>query len=88
MQENTSTESGKATLCPYLSQLKLYSSQETSLLQYLVEHYALMAMNKATKVGKTQGQISPKFSKISRGIRVFAKSKGLNNEMPIVPSTD
>jgi len=48
MPENTSIDSEKATPCPYLSQLKPYSSQETSFLDYLVRHYALMAMNPAT----------------------------------------
>jgi hypothetical protein len=47
MQENTSTDSEKAILCPYLSQLKPYSSQET-FLEYLTNHYALMALNPKT----------------------------------------
>jgi len=47
MPENTSTDSEKVTPCPYLSQLKPYSSQET-FLEYLTNHYALMAMNPAT----------------------------------------
>ena len=47
MQENTLTESEKATPCPWLSQLKPYSSQET-FLEYLTQHYALMAMNPKT----------------------------------------
>ena len=44
----TLIDSEKATPCPWLSQLKPYSSQETSFLDYLVQHYALMAMNPAT----------------------------------------
>jgi hypothetical protein len=48
MLENTSTDSEKANPCPYLSQLKPFSSQEISLLEFLVQHYALMAMNPAT----------------------------------------
>ena len=47
MQENTSTESEKATPCPWLSQLKPYNGQET-FQDYLINHYALMAMNPAT----------------------------------------
>jgi hypothetical protein len=47
MPENTSTDSEKATPCPYLSQLKPYSSQET-FLEYLTNHYALIAMNPQT----------------------------------------
>jgi hypothetical protein len=43
----TLTDSEKATPCPYLSQLKPYSSQET-FLEYLTQHYALMAMNPKT----------------------------------------
>ena len=43
----TSIDSEKVTPCPYLSQLKPFSSQET-FLEYLTQHYALMAMNPAT----------------------------------------
>jgi hypothetical protein len=45
--ENTSTDSEKAIPCPWLSQLKPYSSQET-FLEYLTQHYALMALNPKT----------------------------------------
>jgi len=41
------TDSEKVTPCPWLSQLKPYTQQET-FLDYLVNHYALMAMNKGT----------------------------------------
>lgn len=41
------TESEKDTQCPWLSQLKPYNGQET-FLAYLINHYALMAMNPAT----------------------------------------
>jgi hypothetical protein len=41
------TESEKATQCPYLSQLKPYNGLET-FLEYLTQHYALMAMNPKT----------------------------------------
>jgi hypothetical protein len=47
MPENTSIDSEKVTPCPYLSRLKPYSSQET-FLEYLTQHYALMAMNPAS----------------------------------------
>jgi hypothetical protein len=33
--------------CPYLSQIKPYTQQET-FVEYLANHYALMAMNEAT----------------------------------------
>ena len=46
-QTESSTKSEKATQCPYLSQLKPYRGQET-FLTYLINHYALMAMNPAT----------------------------------------
>jgi hypothetical protein len=47
MPENTSIDSEKVIPCPWLSQLKPFSSQET-FLEYLTQHYALMAMNIAT----------------------------------------
>jgi hypothetical protein len=47
MPENTSTDSEKVIPCPYLSQLKPFSSQET-FLEYLTQHYALIAMNPKT----------------------------------------
>ena len=43
----SSTKSKVAHPCPYLSQIKPYTQQET-FLDYLVNHYALMAMNKGT----------------------------------------
>jgi len=41
------TDLEKVTPCPWLSQLKPYTQQET-FLDYLVNHYALIAMNKGT----------------------------------------
>jgi hypothetical protein len=41
------TDAVTDSLCPWLSQLKPYTQQET-FLDYLVNHYALMAMNKGT----------------------------------------
>ena len=46
-QTESSTESEKATPCPWLSQLKPYNGQET-FLNFLINHYALMAMNPKT----------------------------------------
>lgn len=43
----SSIKSKVAHPCPYLSQIKPYTQQET-FLDYLVNHYALMAMNKGT----------------------------------------
>ena len=34
-------------ICPYLSQIKPWNAQET-FKDYLIQHYALMAMNKGT----------------------------------------
>ena len=45
MQSLTNLEAEKP--CPWLLQLKPYSSQEI-LLDFLVNHYALIAMNKGT----------------------------------------
>jgi hypothetical protein len=48
-----STESETEKPCPWLSQLKPYKPQETlpvyvSMREHLVQHYALMAMNKGS----------------------------------------
>ena len=44
----SSTESAMATPCPYLLRLKRSRELGTSILDFLIEHYALMAMNPAT----------------------------------------
>ena len=44
---NTLTDLKQDTLCEWLSQLKPYKQQET-FLEFLTNHYALMAMNPAT----------------------------------------
>ena len=41
------TKSKVAHPCPYLSQIKPYTQQET-FVEYLANHYALMAMHKGT----------------------------------------
>ena len=46
-QKNCLTDLEKVIPCPWLLQLKPYTPQET-FLDYLVNHYALMAMNPAT----------------------------------------
>jgi hypothetical protein len=76
------TESEKATQCPYLSQLKPYNGQETSFLDYLVQHYALMAMNPATieqARWRTQ-ELKKDFPTL--GISIANRIKELKNEMP------
>jgi hypothetical protein len=48
-----SIDLGAGKICPWLSQLKPFKSQETlhdyaSMKEHLVQHYALMAMNKGS----------------------------------------
>ena len=47
MQTEFLTESEKATPCPYLSQIAPWNGQGT-FVNFLVNHYALMAMNKGS----------------------------------------
>jgi hypothetical protein len=44
---NCLTDAVTDNQCPYLSQIKPYTQQET-FLDYLANHYALLAMNPAT----------------------------------------
>jgi hypothetical protein len=78
----TSTDSEKATLCPYLSQLKPFSSQETSFLEFLVQHYALIAMNPQTiEVARYRTkELKKDFPTL--GILVAQRIKELKNAMP------
>ena len=86
MPENTSTDLEKATPCPYLSQLKPFSSQETSLLEFLVQHYALMAMNPATIEQSRWRAKELKVDFPTLPTLIAQRIKELRNEMPIVPS--
>jgi len=81
MPENTSTDSKKATLCPYLSQLKPYSSQET-FLEYLTQHYALIAMNPQTiEVARYRtNELKKEFPTL--GILIAQRIKELKDAMP------
>ena len=81
MQENTSTDSEKATPCPYLSQLKPYSSQET-FLEYLTNHYALIALNPQTIEVARHRTKELKADFPTLGILVAQRIKELKNEMP------
>jgi len=81
MPENTSTDSEKATPCPYLSQLKPFSSQET-FLEYLTQHYALIAMNPATIEVARYRTKELKADFPTLGILVAQRIKELKNEMP------
>ena len=47
MPENTLTDSEKATLCQYFSQLKPYDSREI-FEHYLAKHYVVLVKNPAT----------------------------------------
>jgi hypothetical protein len=80
-QENTSTDSEKAIPCPYLSRLKPYSSQET-FLEYLTNHYALMAMNPKTIEQSRWRAKELKKDFPTLGILVAARIKELKNAMP------
>ena len=67
--------------CPYLSQMKPYDSRET-FVEYLTNHYALMAMNPATieqARWRTQ-ELKKDFPTL--GILIANKIKELKNEMP------
>ena len=86
-QTESSTESEKATQCPYLSQLKPYNEQET-FLTFLTNHYALMAMNPKTieQARHRTAELRKDFPTL--GISIANRIKELKNEMPIVPSPD
>jgi hypothetical protein len=81
MPENTSIDLEKATLCPYLSQLKPYSSQET-FLEYLTNHYALIAMNPQTIEVARYRTKELKTDFPTLGILVAQRIKELKNAMP------
>jgi hypothetical protein len=77
----TLTDSEKATPCPYLSQLKPYSSQET-FLEYLTQHYALMAMNPKTIEQSRWRAKELKVDFPTLPILIAQRIKELKNEMP------
>jgi hypothetical protein len=81
MQENTSTDLEKATPCPWLSQLKPYSSQET-FLEYLTNHYALIALNPQTIEVARHRTKELKADFPTLGILIAQRIKELKNEMP------
>jgi hypothetical protein len=83
MQTESSTESEKATPCPYLSQLKPYNEQET-FLEYLTEHYALMAMNPATIEQSRWRARELKGDFPTLATLIAQRLKELRNEMPKV----
>jgi hypothetical protein len=81
MPENTSIDSEKVIPCPYLSQLKPYSSQEI-FLEYLTNHYALIAMNPQTiEIARYRTkELKKDFPTL--GILVAQRIKELKNAMP------
>jgi hypothetical protein len=81
MQENTSTDLEKATPCPWLSQLKPYSSQET-FLEYLTNHYALIALNPQTIEVARHRTKELKADFPTLATLVAQRIKELKNEMP------
>jgi len=81
-QTESLTKSEKATPCPWLSQLKPYSSQETSFLEFLVQHYALIAMNPQTIEVARHRTKELKKDFPTLGILIAQRIKELKNEMP------
>ena len=81
MQENTLIDSEKATPCPYLSQLKPYTQQET-FLEYLTNHYALMAMNPKTIEQSRWRAKELKADFPTLPTLIAQRIKELKNEMP------
>lgn len=67
--------------CQYLSQMKPYDSRET-LLEYLTNHYALMAMNSASIEQSRWRAKELKKDFPTLGILVAARIKELKNAMP------
>ena len=82
MPENTSIDSEKATPCPWLSQLKPYCSQETSFLELLVQHYALIVMNPQTIEVARYRTKELKADFPTLGILIAQRIKELKNAMP------
>jgi hypothetical protein len=81
------TKSEKGSPCPYLSQIKPWNGQET-FVEYLTNHYALMAMNPSTieQARLRTKELKEDFPTLD--ILIAAKIKEFRNEMPIVPSPD
>jgi len=73
------TESEKATQCPYLSQLKPYSGQET-FLTYLTTHYSLLAMNPKTIEQARHRTAELKKDFPTLGISIANRIKELKND--------
>jgi hypothetical protein len=77
----SSTKSEKGSPCPYLSQIKPYEQRET-FVEYLTNHYALMAMHPATIEQARWRTKELKKDFPTLGILIAARIKELRNEMP------
>lgn len=80
-----STDAKTVKPCPWLSQLKPYKQQETSpdyanMREHLVQHYALMAMNKGSidHARYMTRQLEKEWAGL--GISIAKKIKELKNE--------
>ena len=82
-QTESLTESVTDTPCPWLSQLKPYNGQET-FQDYLINHYALMAMNPATIEQSRWRAKELKGDFPTLPILIAKRIKELKNEMPKV----
>ena len=80
-QTESLTESEKATQCPWLSQLKPYNGQET-FLTFLINHYALMALNPKTIEQARHRTAELKKDFPTLGILIAQRIKELKNAMP------
>jgi hypothetical protein len=80
-QTESLTESEKAIQCPWLSQLKPYNGQEI-FLTFLINHYALMAMNPKTIEQARHRTQELKKDFPTLGISIANRLKELKNEMP------
>jgi hypothetical protein len=80
-QTESLTESEKATQCPWLSQLKPYNGQET-FLTFLINHYALMAMNPKTIEQSRWRAKELKADFPTLPTLIAQRIKELKNEMP------
>jgi hypothetical protein len=78
----SSTDAVTDNPCPYLSQIKPYTQQET-FLDYLANHYALMAMNKGTIDHARHMTKLLKLDFPTLGILIVQRLKALNE-----PSSD
>ena len=80
MQSLTESNTTK-DMCPWLKQIKPWNGQGT-FLQYLVNHYALLAMNPATIEQSRLRAKELKSDFPTLATLIAARIKELRNEMP------